>query len=71
VWRKRAESAQCRRMASAGSEEWILLGCVGIAQGRRAVGLRVPFSTAPAPVAAVDASIGAAGRGWRRREVRW
>lgn len=63
------KTARCFRVASAGSAEWMLLGYVGIAQGRRGVGLRVSLSVVPANAAAVEASVTAC-HGRRRREVR-
>jgi hypothetical protein len=65
------KTARCFRVASAGSAEWMLLGYVGIAQGRRGVGLRVSLSVVPAnaDAAAVEASVTAC-HGRRRREVR-
>jgi hypothetical protein len=48
----------------------MLLGYVGIAQGRRGVEVRVSLSAVPANAAALEASVTAC-HGQRRREVRW
>jgi hypothetical protein len=64
------KTAQRFRVASAGSAEWMLLGYVGIAHGRREVGLHVSLTAVPANAAALEASVTAC-HGQRRREVRW
>jgi hypothetical protein len=64
------KTAQRFRVASAGSAEWMLLGYVGIAHGRRGVEVRVSLSAVPANAAALEASVTAC-HGQHRREVRW